>query len=540
MGLRLKKFDLPLLRKELIEQSVRLRTYVIRVGFALTVYFFFLLYSQGELSVISGSQLTLGYGRILFWRLAGFLITGLMLTTPLMAASSITSERERGTLDLLLVTKLSPLTIYFEKLLSCMVPALSFAILMMPMLAVIYALGGVGTTEFLSTLLGVFTLIVVNCSVGVCISAWAKTGFSSLLRCMIGLPLFYFVASILVSLYVAINFSTQSIPILLLANAILIGMNLFIFAGIGAGGIRDALKPVNYVPPSQRNLETQPYASQETSVPRTLKKPKRKLPEEKPVRWKQSVSHSFGNTRFVISLTLLVTIPIALLIIIAVDNWRHIDEGLIALEGIFWVVSGPIVGLMASMMFRNMQSQQTLETLLTTPMKTTDLVKQTQLPVRNWLFASVLVAGILSVIKLVVFCSQHVEFTSALILWTVIDECLRLLIGALMLGGWMWFGTLTCLMFRSSMRSSFIVLAALFLTFLIPILTFNSDMFLLMYLIRLPAEGGVHSMTIPWLIVTGGLTAFFRFVSLSKADHYLGRLGTEGEELGSYRGVAYE
>jgi ABC-type transport system involved in multi-copper enzyme maturation permease subunit len=89
----------------------------------------------------------LGEGRnpvtVIFVTLGGILY----LVTPAMACGSISAERERKNLGLLLISRLSPLTIIAEKLVAQLVPLMVFLLLSAPLLSIAYLFGGISFLE---------------------------------------------------------------------------------------------------------------------------------------------------------------------------------------------------------------------------------------------------------------------------------------------------------------------------------------------------------------------------------------------------------
>lgn len=139
---------LPLLARELTEQSARRRTYIIRVVYAVILYGIasFALYehlaSRGfDIDSLSGS------GRQLLLMLTGFQLAGVYLILPAITCGVVTAEKESDTLGLLLLTKLGPWTILWEKLLSRLFPMVMFLLLLLPLYAIAYGLGGFTPSE---------------------------------------------------------------------------------------------------------------------------------------------------------------------------------------------------------------------------------------------------------------------------------------------------------------------------------------------------------------------------------------------------------
>lgn len=164
---RLRNLGLPLLMKELHEQSARSRTFVVRVGYALLLLLAVAFLNGRELYQLTvgsnriGSQL--GVGLETFRAILWMQFAGIYLFLPAMVSGVLTVEKERNTLGLLLITKLSPWTIIVEKFASRIIPMLTFLLISLPLVSFTYALGGVETGLLL---LGVWFLFLCVLQVG--------------------------------------------------------------------------------------------------------------------------------------------------------------------------------------------------------------------------------------------------------------------------------------------------------------------------------------------------------------------------------------
>ena len=131
----------------------------------------------------------LGAGGRLFTEMMAFLFFGVYLVVPLSSFALITSEKERNSLQLLLITRLGPWTIVLEKLLSQMVPAWLFLLTSLPILSVAYSMGGV-SGPMLSSAVWVLSLTALHCAcVALMCSAWARTSVQAFML-TIGVGLF--------------------------------------------------------------------------------------------------------------------------------------------------------------------------------------------------------------------------------------------------------------------------------------------------------------------------------------------------------------
>ena len=135
--------ELPLLRRELLEASHKRRTYALRtliavihvVGFLL--YYFSVYSRRGSIRQFSGEGVDAVSIQIMID------IFAIVLLLPAMACSAISGEREKQTLGLLLISRIRPFALVIEKLLSRLLPMTTLLLITVPMLGVAFLLGGV-------------------------------------------------------------------------------------------------------------------------------------------------------------------------------------------------------------------------------------------------------------------------------------------------------------------------------------------------------------------------------------------------------------
>ncbi len=172
MGLA--RFGLPLLTREMLQQAQRRSTYIIRMSAAagLTAVALILLAEQWwNRGRFQNPFALLGSGRYLLEAIVYTLFTGIYGLLPLLSCGAITDERERNSLDLLLLTKLGPWTIICEKILSRLVLMASLVLLSLPILAFAYSLGGVDGSTLIG---GVWLLFLASFHV-IALSVLAST-----------------------------------------------------------------------------------------------------------------------------------------------------------------------------------------------------------------------------------------------------------------------------------------------------------------------------------------------------------------------------
>jgi ABC-2 type transport system permease protein len=151
------------------KSPVAMMVYILLIG-GLGFLVFSILTSSNSSGVIGGSN----YGQILFSVLVGFQVVLLTFVTPALTAGAISSERERQTLDLLFVTRISPFSIIWGKLLASMSFVFLLLILSVPIFSLVFLFGGIELDQvvyaFLVTLVTALTLGVM----GIAFSIWLR------------------------------------------------------------------------------------------------------------------------------------------------------------------------------------------------------------------------------------------------------------------------------------------------------------------------------------------------------------------------------
>ncbi len=148
MRFRLPTVGLPLLSKELAEMAQRMRTYGVRVVFACLVFTASALIFLPTYHEAQGARFGLmGQGGKLLDALYAIEWVGICLFVPAIVSGILAAEKERNTLQLLLLTRLGPWTILLEKLLSRFVPVATFLLVSLPLLFVAYLMGGLTQSD---------------------------------------------------------------------------------------------------------------------------------------------------------------------------------------------------------------------------------------------------------------------------------------------------------------------------------------------------------------------------------------------------------
>ncbi|HVW02934.1 MAG TPA: ABC transporter permease subunit [Planctomycetaceae bacterium] len=408
---------LPLLTRELQEQAVRRRTYVIRVVYAILLFsvayclFYDLL--QNSSTIFSA----LGYGRQMLAELLALQFAGVYIFMPAVGATAIAVEKERSTFGLLLLTRLSPWTIVFEKLLSRMVPMLSFLLLGLPLLGFAYTLGGVQTDELMVSGIGLGIALLQTASLALFCSAFCRTTTGALIAAYLLQVLLMFGPPLIVATNVGgiETFLDQTFvddaEWVFFAPAM---TNLWANGGamgvMSIGGIAGiVLHSLAYAPLAMLTLLLL-VATRLVIVRRAFALPKHRLqklfrsldglfkrwnnnrftrgilltgesaelPESQPVAWIETTRTALGSLRYLVRLLLVVeTLLAVLLLLIANSGGDGETETLLSMiVFLVWMGAVALVAIKGASLIAGERSRQTLDVLLTMPISARELIAE--------------------------------------------------------------------------------------------------------------------------------------------------------------------
>lgn len=131
-------------------------------------------------------------GQGLFSLLAGFQLSLIIFVTPASTANAISGERQRQTLDLLLVTRLSSLAIVLGKLLAGLAFDILLILCTVPLFSLVFILGGVSPSQFLSMFATFLVTTVLLGSMALYISTITRRSGAAIvisLLCTLGLTI---------------------------------------------------------------------------------------------------------------------------------------------------------------------------------------------------------------------------------------------------------------------------------------------------------------------------------------------------------------
>jgi ABC-type transport system involved in multi-copper enzyme maturation permease subunit len=169
----------------LLSKELRSRSRGWRSVLLLTAYLGALaLGAAGFLSIAvpRGETMRPNVGAQFFSILASGFVALLALVTPALTSGSISGERERKTLDLLLITQASPFGVIIGKWLGSVFYVLFLLIASLPAFALVYLFGGVPLKHLGMVMAVAAVTALTYSSLGLLLSAWFKrTGVASLI-----------------------------------------------------------------------------------------------------------------------------------------------------------------------------------------------------------------------------------------------------------------------------------------------------------------------------------------------------------------------
>jgi ABC-type transport system involved in multi-copper enzyme maturation permease subunit len=379
--------SLPLLGKELVEAAARRRTYALRcVLSALLLLVFAVAYaSLGRALDPLGM---LGRGRelcdVLFWSL----FVAISLLQPSITSTTVTHEKERGTLVLLLLTPLRPWELVLQKWLSRIAAMLGLLLPALPLMAVAYAYGGFSADRIWiggAVLLAAAAQLAAMC---LAISCWCRGSTAAMffgylataalylgqpvLEAMHGSPFSEPDAQLCPGYAYAAADSGAADPILFFIGPAVTTL-LFLLVARLTVSRRASMGGGNRLLRVFRALDGFYERAEARLVGRRVA---RDLPLDRPVAWREANRRSFANLRYLVR----VFLPIYVLVVILccgigsggnlrTDDFAHLYDALLGLVLLVSVVQG--AGAVSGE-----RAQQTLEVLLTTPLSARRIIAE--------------------------------------------------------------------------------------------------------------------------------------------------------------------
>lgn len=519
------QFGLPLLTKELIEQAGRRRTYLVRIAYALLL--FVLAYLEIDKRLSRPGIEVLGSGKSVFDSIISLQTWGVYVFMPALACGAITQEKECNSLTMLLITRLSPTTILFEKLVSRLVPMLSFLLLSMPLLAFAYSLGGVTTQELWCSLAILTCLTIQVATFALMCSAFCSTTVSAFFSSYIfGLLLFgplgccsqpglMMGGSQVADTIVYCMFATFTTTcFFVLARAFIV--------------TRATVAPRNFMLETFRRLDGFfTGLNQVTTGGVILIRDSASLPGAEPIAWREVNKKSLGTARYLIRVFVVLEIPLLFILAITADRAFgtrfRVAAGVLS---IVWVISTLLISVKSAALVTSERSRQTMDVLLASPMSGPSIMKQYFAGVRRLMM--VLYVPFLTIFAFELWWGGFDSPGQALMY--VVCSGLSILIYCPLIA---WISFLIGLKVHSQSRAILLSLMLIFGWTFLPILLLPNVVLSGMVMVFTPAYAILanedRSLRFGTLVVNfvvyGGMLFCLRRGCLALADSFLGRLG---------------
>ncbi len=171
---------------------------------------------QGNSTNIYGAGNVYSYLVSLFPVLAVSQVCIVALIVPIITASSISGERERQTLDIMLTTCMSPFSIVLGKVISAVLRILFFVAASTPIMALAFVLGGLSWINLFYFLLTIILLSVLSGSIGIFCSALCRRSITAVILSFAFYFMIYFMTFLPLVLRAAMGASSAGESVLVL------------------------------------------------------------------------------------------------------------------------------------------------------------------------------------------------------------------------------------------------------------------------------------------------------------------------------------
>ncbi len=427
MSGKFSRFSLPLLLKELIEQSARRRLFVTRVVYALVLFFLAAAFMLPMIYQQLGTPIGfLGIGRHLFQTLLMLQFLGIYLFLPALASGVITIEKERNTLALLFLTKLTPWNIIFEKFGSRLVPMLSLLLTSLPLLAFTYSMGGIQTFDLVCGLWFLVLSLIQVTSFAILASAFFRStvaaflatyalvsvigfGFIVLDELVLnkgiwnsfanigqtelawlfepghGLRLGFLVRGIFLPPALSVMCASevfspgpQAVLFVLLCGLPSLLSAVMSLALARVYLVRRAfLAPANPLLNVFQSLDRLfVWSNKRFTRGIVLVRESQTLPDLQPVAWRETEKRSLGQFRYLVRILLVLEFPVLVFILLAANDGsanRFAISGILTLT---WICVALILSTSAATLFSRERGRQTLDVLLTSPLSSRQIIQE--------------------------------------------------------------------------------------------------------------------------------------------------------------------
>ena len=393
----LERYSLPLLTKELIEQASNKRTYILRVVYAVVLYGAALWqYSDISSGGASAGLMNLGKGQAFFQMLITVQSIAIVFLLPAITCGALTVEKEKDTLALLLLTKLSSWTIVFEKLVSRVLAMGTYQLLSLPLFAIVYGMGGVELRGIIHAVVSLLALTVVVASVSILCSTWFRTTAEAFIMSYVILFIFGcgLAASIEYTRVQTLRMNQRTWPNIPKGPSVLqsftaafstdtsIALQAFAFCLVCVLIASRVLFARAFVPPRNMILEVFQRAdrffnelNKSTTGGIVLVPDHETLPLFQPITWRETRKKSLGTFRYQFRILMFLLAPLVLVIAAILSEGRNdFTSPFRGFPAFFWFVSVICLTIHSTGVIPAERIRQTLDVLLVSPLKPSEIV----------------------------------------------------------------------------------------------------------------------------------------------------------------------
>jgi ABC-type transport system involved in multi-copper enzyme maturation permease subunit len=525
--------SLPLLTRELLELASRKRTYFIRVAYAVVLFILVLVQSKDLVQSAQTQGLeSLGSGAAVFDRLFSWQLLGVFIIMPIITCSAIAHEKERDTLQLLLVTHLGPGTILLEKLLSRVLVMISMLLMSLPMMAYAFSLGGVTETQIMG---GMIILVTTTIYVGtftlMCSSLCSSTVSAFICTILLGLPFMGITSSCVLSM---LGHGWQDNAFVGTAISQLFYSVLFFVIALAFLVEKAMQPPKNLILEMFRGLDRFfTELNQSTTGGIVLVSDKNTLPRDEPIVWRETQKKSLGTFRYLVRILVVVELPTVMILLNA--DYSFSSQRGVPMVMVLWTIGIIMVTAKVASIISGERSRQTLDVLLTTPLPSKYIIIQHLKGVRRlkWVLQ-------LPLVTVMVFRVYWNNFGEPILLYCVGTSFAIFVFFELCAWASMWIG----LAIKSQMKALLLATGFMFGLALLPIMLTGWEViesnsshlafaaFSPVVLIRqLEIGHGTWGLIIGNVFVYVGLLSLIRWWCLRNADRWLGRCDDDTQEI---------
>jgi ABC-type transport system involved in multi-copper enzyme maturation permease subunit len=397
-------FDLPLLRRELLETTRRRWLWIIR-GVIAFLQMGFVVGNYDDLTQAEDGFGAFGGGQEIADVLNICNLIAVYLLLPLTACAAIASERERQTLPLLLISRISASRLILEKFLSSLIPVLTLMAISLPSLALAYSLGGLSPQQLAGSVAAMLLAAVQVTTAAIFWSAVFRTSLQAFWATLFTL-LVYLLGPGLLGLILGDRLQGRIFGLSVEISSLFIGFWELpwqvpfeiavqlclppLIAGsvllVGAAAVVKKYRcdaPLSRLPQPLRilrglftwlrkRLAALGSAGLPAGVSRPI--PPMRVPAERPLAWRErSTSAAYGPRLFIL---LILFVPSALWMLTQSDlNFRP-EDACIMLAFILMITGVLVVLSVGARSFGLERDSQTLAVLLTIPQSTHEILTQ--------------------------------------------------------------------------------------------------------------------------------------------------------------------